>query len=98
VSEPVLPLALFARPAFSAANVIAAAMNLGMLGLLFVLSLYLQIVQDRPPMGAGVALLPLFAPLVLIAPLAGRLTARIGPSTPMAVGLLLAAAGTAMLA
>ena len=42
-----LPAALFRRPAFGAANAVAAAMNLGTLGMLFVLTLYLQDVQGR---------------------------------------------------
>jgi DHA2 family methylenomycin A resistance protein-like MFS transporter len=51
--EPMLPLELFRRADFSAANAIAGAMNLGTLGLLFVLTLYLQRVQGRSALGAG---------------------------------------------
>jgi DHA2 family methylenomycin A resistance protein-like MFS transporter len=97
-SDPMLPLGLFGRPAFSAANAVAGVMNLGTLGLLFLLTLYLQTVQHRTALAAGVALLPLFAPLAVLAPLAGRATARLGPKVPMATGLLLAAAGVALLA
>ena len=38
-------------------------------------------------------MLPLFLPLTVLAPLAGRLTARVGPKLPMAAGLLTAAVG-----
>jgi MFS transporter, DHA2 family, methylenomycin A resistance protein len=96
--DPMLPLNLFRRPDFSAANAVAGAMNLGSLGLLFVLTLYLQRVQDRSALGAGLALMPLFAPLTVIAPVAGRLTARTGPRAPMVTGLVVAAAGVALLA
>ena len=82
--EPMLPLELFRRPAFSAANGAAGAMNLGTLGLLFLLTLFLQTVQQRSALAAGVALLPLFLPLAVLAPLAGRATARLGPKLPMA--------------
>lgn len=44
------------------------------------------------------AVLPLFLPLSIPAPVAGRLTARIGPKLPMAGGLVLAAVGVALLA
>lgn len=97
-SDPTLPLALFRRPAFSVANATAGAMNLGTLGALFLLTLYLQQVHGLSPLNAGVAALPLFLPLSLLAPLAGRLTARIGPKVPMAAGLTLAACGLALLA
>jgi MFS transporter, DHA2 family, methylenomycin A resistance protein len=95
--QPMFPLALFRRPDFSAANAAAGAMNLGTLGMLFVLTLYLQTVQPRSALAAGVAMLPLFLPLTVLAPLAGRLTARVGPKLPMAAGLLTAAVGVGLL-
>jgi MFS transporter, DHA2 family, methylenomycin A resistance protein len=96
--HPMLPLHLFRRPAFSAANVVAASMNLGTLGMLFLLTLYLQTVQHRSALLAGVALLPLFAPLSLLAPFAGRMVGRIGPRPVMCSGLLLAAVGVGLVA
>jgi DHA2 family methylenomycin A resistance protein-like MFS transporter len=95
--DPMLPLRLFRRPAFSASNAIAGAMNLATLGLLFVLTLYLQDVRHRSALRAGTELLPLFLPLSLIAPVAGRITGRMGPRRPMLAGLLLAAGGVALL-
>jgi MFS transporter, DHA2 family, methylenomycin A resistance protein len=80
--QPMFPLALFRRPDFSAANAAAGAMNLGTLGMLFVLTLYLQTVQPRSALAAGEAMLPLFLPLTVPAPLAGRLTARSASSCP----------------
>ena len=50
------------------------------------------------PLAAGLQLIPLFAPLALIAPLAGRLSSRIGPRLPIGVGFLLSAGGLALLA
>jgi DHA2 family methylenomycin A resistance protein-like MFS transporter len=97
-AQPMLPLELFARPMFTAANAVAGAMNLATLGLLFVLTLYLQDARHDPPLTAGLALFPLFIPLTVLAPLAGRLTSRIGPRIPMLAGLVTAAAGTALLA
>jgi DHA2 family methylenomycin A resistance protein-like MFS transporter len=96
--EPMLPAALLRRPAFGAANAVSAAMNLGTLGTLFVLTLYLQDVQGRSALGAGVAILPAFGLLTVAAPLSGRLVGRIGPRRPMVAGLLIAAAGLALLA
>jgi MFS transporter, DHA2 family, methylenomycin A resistance protein len=96
-AEPMLPLELFRRPSFTVANAVAGAMNLGTLGMLFVLTLYLQTVQHRSALTAGVAVLPLFLPLSIIAPFAGRVTARLGPKLPMAAGLLTAAVGVGLL-
>ncbi len=94
---PMLPLGLFRRAEFCTANAVAAVMNLGTLGLLFVLTQYLQTVQHRSALAAGVAMLPLFLPLAVLAPITGRVTARIGPRLPMGAGLALMAVGVALL-
>jgi DHA2 family methylenomycin A resistance protein-like MFS transporter len=96
--EPLLPPAPFRRPAFGAANAVAGAMNLGTLGTLFVLTLFLQDVQGRSALGAGVAILPAFGLLAVVAPLTGRLVGRRGPRGPMVAGLLIAAGGLGLLA
>ncbi|MEW2294303.1 MFS transporter [Streptomyces sp. NPDC006743] len=93
-----LPTALLRRPAFAAANTAAGIMNLGTLGTLFVLTLFLQTVQGRSALQAGLVLLPLFAPLAVIAPFGGRITSRTGARLPAAAGLLCAAVGLALLA
>ncbi|MGW5464268.1 MFS transporter [Streptomyces sp. NPDC003996] len=95
--EAMLPLALFRRAGFSVANTAAGTMNLCTLGTLFVLMLFLQSLQHRPPLEAGLAIVPLFAPLAVLAPFGGRLTSRIGSRLPAGAGLLLAAAGLALL-
>jgi MFS transporter, DHA2 family, methylenomycin A resistance protein len=97
-TDPMLPLALFRCPPFSAANAVAAVMNLGTLGMLFTLTLYLQGLQHRSALQAGAAMVPAFAPLSVLAPIAGRLTARVGPRLPMIAGLLTSATGIALLA
>jgi MFS transporter, DHA2 family, methylenomycin A resistance protein len=95
--EPMLPPALFRRPAFVAATGAAATMNLGSNGTLFVLALYLQDVRGYSALRAGLAVLPAFAALALAAPPAGRAVARFGPRAPMGAGLVCAACGLALL-
>jgi DHA2 family methylenomycin A resistance protein-like MFS transporter len=72
-------------------------MNLCTLGLLFLVTQYLQTVRHASAPAAGLALLPLFLPLTLLAPYAGRVVARSGARLPMVAGLVLAAAGFAVL-
>lgn len=95
--DPLLPLGLLRVPAFVTANSVAGAMNLATLGLLFVVTLYLQDVRHDRAFVAGLVLLPLFVPLCVLAPIGGRIVARTGPKPPMLLGLLLAAAGAGLL-
>lgn len=96
-ADPMLPPRLFRKPTFSVANAAACVMNLCSLGLLFLVTQYLQTVQHHSAFAAGVSLLPLFLPLTVLAPLVGRLIARIGPRWPMLAGLVLTAGGFALL-
>jgi MFS transporter, DHA2 family, methylenomycin A resistance protein len=96
--SPMLALGLFERPRFTVANAVAGTMNLGTLGCVYLLTLYLQVVRHRSPAAAGLAMVPLFAPLSVVAPISGRLAGRFGPRWPMAAGLTTAACGLALLA
>jgi MFS transporter, DHA2 family, methylenomycin A resistance protein len=95
--SPMLPLRLFRRPAFAGAATVAGTMNLGSNGTLFVLTLFLQDVRGRTPVQAGVALLPAFGMLSVLAPAAGRIVGRLGPRPAVVAGLLCSAAGLALL-
>ncbi|MFZ1996840.1 MAG: MFS transporter, partial [Solirubrobacteraceae bacterium] len=95
--DPLLPLCLLRHRAFVIANGVAGAMNLATLGLLFVVTLYLQEVRHDRALMAGVVLLPLFAPLSILAPLGGRIVARTGPRPPMVGGLIVAGVGVGLL-
>ncbi|HEX3588369.1 MAG TPA: MFS transporter, partial [Pseudonocardiaceae bacterium] len=94
VPAPLLPLPLLRTPAFAGANIVAAAMNLAGIGLVFVATLYLQTVQHHTAFVAGTMLLPLFVPLAALAPVTGRLTGRYGPRPLMTAGLIVGVAGS----
>ncbi|HEU5417320.1 MAG TPA: MFS transporter [Streptosporangiaceae bacterium] len=91
--EPLLPLTVLSSPRFRVANTAALVMNLTSNGLLFVLTRYLQSVRGVSALTAGLMMLPLFVPLAVLSPLAGRLTARSGPRPALLAGAVLAAAG-----
>lgn len=93
VPSPLLPPAVFASPAFRVANLSALIMNLTSNGLLFVLTRYLQSAQGRSALEAGLMMLPIAAPVPLMAPLAGRATARRGPVPVLLAGAALAGTG-----
>jgi DHA2 family methylenomycin A resistance protein-like MFS transporter len=99
--RPLLDLSWFRRAEFSGANAGSALMNLGTLGAIFAIGLYLQ--QDRglSPLAAGLNLVPLALPLAALTPFTGRLVSSLGARLPAALGLLTSGAGylgTALLA
>jgi DHA2 family methylenomycin A resistance protein-like MFS transporter len=92
-ADPMLPLGLFARPAFRAGSAVGLLINLGFYGQLFLMSLYLQDIRGYSALTAGLALLPEAALLVVASATSGRIMARTGPRLPMLTGLVLGGAG-----
>ncbi|GAA4509739.1 MFS transporter [Actinoallomurus oryzae] len=93
VSEPLLPMRLFARPVFSAASVAGFAQNFAYYGIVFLLSLFLQNERGDSALATGLIFLPMSIAAMGSNMLGGRLTARLGPRVPMIGGQLLFAAG-----
>jgi EmrB/QacA subfamily drug resistance transporter len=92
-----LPLEFFRIPAFSAGNMVAFAVTLGMFGTFFFASLYLQLVRGYSPFGAGLRFVPMTGMVILAAPNAGRLASKYGSRWPMTIGLTLAGTGLLIL-
>jgi DHA2 family methylenomycin A resistance protein-like MFS transporter len=95
--DPVLPLDLLRRRSFVSPNVVALTMNLVVNGVLFVGTLYLQDVRGNSPLIAGLLVLPMAVPLVVLAPVSGRLTAARGPRTAVVAGCAVAMGGPVFL-
>jgi EmrB/QacA subfamily drug resistance transporter len=87
--EPLLPMQFFARRSFAVTNVASIAMYFGMFGSIFLLSQYLQNVLGNTPFHAGLKLLVWTGATVVVAPLAGIFSERLGSRPFMAAGLLL---------
>jgi MFS family permease len=62
-----------------------------MLAVFFFMALYMQNVLGYSPLEAGIRFLPMTVVIIVAAPIAGRLTDRIGARIPIAVGLTLIA-------
>ena len=90
---PMLPLRLFRSRAFSMTNLASLLFSAGMFGAIFLLAQYLQIVQGYGPLSAGIRTLPWTGMPLLIAPIAGPLSDRIGGRPLLVTGLTLQAGG-----
>ncbi len=92
VKTPMVEFRLFASRNFVGSNVVALIVTFAMLSQFFFLALYMQNILGYSPLQAGVRFLPATLMIVAIAPIAGRLTDRIGARIPIAVGLSLVSA------
>jgi EmrB/QacA subfamily drug resistance transporter len=96
--EPMLPMGFFARRVFVMTNLATLAMYFGMFGSIFFLSQYLQLVLGNSALQAGLKLLLWTGSVMIVSPIAGILSARIGSRPFLAAGLTLQAAALAGIA
>jgi EmrB/QacA subfamily drug resistance transporter len=89
VKEPMVDFTLFRSRTFLGTNGIAFIVSFAMLAMFFFTALYMQNILGYSAIEAGVRFLPSTLMIVLIAPLAGRLTDRIGPRPLLVTGLTL---------
>ncbi|MPY32810.1 MFS transporter [Streptomyces adustus] len=97
-ANPMLPMRLFRSRAFAGINAASMLMFLGMFGSIFLLSQYMQGVLGYSPTEAGLRMLPWTGMPMLVAPIAGILSDRIGGRPVVATGLFFQAAGLGYLA
>src|SRR3954465_12068648 len=96
--NPMLPMRLFRSRAFAGINAASLLMFLGMFGSIFLLSQYMQGVLGYSPTEARLRMLPWTGMPMLVAPIAGILSDRIGGRPVVATGLFFQAAGLAYMA
>ena len=97
VAHPLMPLNLFKLRNVATANVVGVLWAAAMFAWFFISALYMQLVLGYTPMQVGLGFLP--ANLIMAAfsvGLSARIVTRFGIRAPLAIGLLLAAAGLAL--
>jgi EmrB/QacA subfamily drug resistance transporter len=88
---PMLDLSLFRSGTFTGANTVVLLVTLAMFGVFFFVSLYMQNVLGYSAVQAGAAFLPLTLLIILVAPLAGRLSDRVGSRWLLTFGMVVVA-------
>jgi EmrB/QacA subfamily drug resistance transporter len=93
VSQPMLPLSLFRRRAFTGVQLAAFAVSGSMFALFLYLTLYLQSYLGYSPIDAGLRYLPITIASFIVAPMAGVALARVQARWLMSAGLALTGLG-----
>ncbi|GLZ07073.1 MFS transporter [Actinomadura sp. NBRC 104412] len=97
-AEPLVPFALFRDRNFAILTLVGATVSIGMVGLFLPLTIYLQSVLGHSALEAGLILAPSSVVSMVLAPMAGRLSDRIGGRFILMGGLVLFALGMLWLA
>jgi EmrB/QacA subfamily drug resistance transporter len=88
---PMVDFRFFRSRSFLGANLVAFFVSFAMLAQFFFLALYMQNILHFSPLQAGVRFLPATVLIIVMGPLAGRLTDRVGPRPLMTAGLVVVA-------
>ena len=88
---PMLDLSLFRNGTFAGANLVAILVTLAMFGIFVFFPIYMQTFRGWSPIQAGAALLPWTVMVVIFAPIAGKLSDRVGSRWLMAGGMTVVA-------
>ena len=91
VKVPMVDFGFFRSRTFLGANIVAFIVSFAMLGMFFFLTLYMQNILRYSPLEAGIRFLPSTLMVILVAPIAGRQTDRVGPRPLIVAGLTLVA-------
>lgn len=92
VDTPMVDFSFFRSRQFVGASSVGFIVSFGMMAVFFFTALYMQNILGYSALQAGVRFLPMTLVLVVMGPLAGRLTDRIGPKPLLVTGMLIVGA------
>ena len=98
VHQPMLPLGLFRRAAFSSTAIVGLLHNVAIFGMIFVLSIAFQKLRGIEPLMAGLLFLPMTGALALGTRVGSRVLRSYGAAWPLVGGHLVASLGALSLA
>jgi MFS family permease len=91
--QPLMQLSMFRSRTFTVTNILGLILQFGMMGVFFLLPVFLQAVLGYSAIRAGLAMTPLAAMVIIAAPIAGTLSDRVGPRWLMFAGMVITAIG-----
>jgi EmrB/QacA subfamily drug resistance transporter len=96
--EPLVPFALFRDRNYAVVNWVSGALSVGMMGIFIPLTIYFQSVLGFSALKAGLTMAPASLISMFVAPVAGRMTDKIGGKFILMSGLILFGAGMGWIA
>ena len=96
--EPLVPFALFRDRNYAVVNWVSGALSVGMMGIFIPLTIYFQSVLGFSALKAGLTMAPASLVSMFVAPVAGRMTDKIGGKFIHMSGLILFGAGMGWIA
>jgi len=96
--EPLVPFSLFRDRNFSVMNFVSGTVSIGMLGIFLPFTIYLQSVLGFTALKAGLTMAPASLISMFVAPVAGRMSDRIGGKYILIAGLTLFGLGMGLIA
>jgi EmrB/QacA subfamily drug resistance transporter len=91
IRAPMLDLGFFRNRTSAGVNLVGFIVSFALFAQFFFLTLYMQNVMHLSPLATGVRFLPTTVVLVVLGPISGRLTDKIGPRPLMVIGTLIVA-------
>jgi EmrB/QacA subfamily drug resistance transporter len=91
--HPMLEIRFFANARFSAANAGITLVFFALFGSSFLITQELQFVLGYSALKAGIAMMPIAVPMLILGPLSARIVERVGTKLVVTAGLLCASGG-----
>ena len=88
-AKPMLELRLFRYSGLAAASLVSFALGAGMFGTTYLLPVFVQTIQGVTPTEAGLLLMPAGLIMIIVFPVAGRLSDRFSPGILIGAGFIL---------
>lgn len=94
--EPLVPFGLFRDRDYALSNIASVALSIGLIGMGLSFTIYLQSVLDMSALAAGLTMAPMSLVSAIMAPIAGRLSDRIGGKFIVFTGLTVFTVGMSL--
>ena len=96
--DPLLDVKFFKNVNFSVGTFIAAVLNFAMMGTFFLLPMFLEMVLGFSAIDAGLTLIPMALTIIVISPIAGKLSDKFGSKWIIFAGMIILGLGIFVLA